>query len=122
MEDSVQDYVDERIIIVEGISDKQHIKKILNEKVQIICTYGTFGVEKFDIMLEEYHLDDREVYIFVDADDPGVRLRKELARELPHAIHLYVPEEWGEVETTPENLIALELVKHNFNIHSKYLL
>ena len=124
MEDSVRDDVieDSRIIIVEGVSDKRHLEKILDEQVNIICTYGTFGVEKFDIMLEEYELDDRDVYIFVDADEPGVELRSQLAQELPHAIHLYVSDEWGEVEVTPEKQVAIELVKHDFNVHSIYLM
>lgn len=113
---------DNRIIIVEGINDKRLIQKVLREKVPIICTYGTFGIEKFDEMLEDYDLDNREVYIFVDADEPGIELRRELMKELPHAQHMYIPSEHVEVETTPENIIATELVKHNFDIHPIYLM
>ena len=40
---------DNRIIIVEGINDKRLIQKVLREKVPIICTYGTFGIEKFEV-------------------------------------------------------------------------
>lgn len=110
-----------KVIIVEGQSDKVHLQKILMEYVEIICTYGTFGVEKFDRMLETYHLDDRDVYIFVDSDQSGVELRKQLAHELPHATHLYVPDEFQEVERTPEDIIAIELVKHHFAIDEMYL-
>jgi len=113
---------EDRIIIVEGLSDKRHIEKVLKENIPIICTYGTFGVEKFDEMLEKYQLDFREVYIFVDADEPGRELRKQLKRELPHASHLYIPDEWVEVETAPEKWIAMELVKYNFQIHPVYLI
>src|SRR5699024_8346301 len=113
---------DNRIIIVEGITDKRLIQKVLREKVPIICTYGTFGIEKFDEMIEEYDLDNREVYIFVDADEPGIELRGEVMKELPHAQHMYIPIEHVEVETTPENIIATELVKHNFDIHPIYLM
>lgn len=113
---------DNRIIIVEGVNDKRLIQKVLREKVLIICTYGTFGVEKFDEMLEEYDLDNQEVYVFVDADEPGVELRKELMRELPQAYHMYIPSEYVEVETTPENIVASELVKNNFDIHPIYLM
>lgn len=112
---------DNRIIIVEGISDKRRVQKVLKEEITIICTYGTFGVEKFDNMLEKYHLDDRDVYIFTDADEPGVGLRKELTRELPNAYHLYIPDEWVEVETAPEKIIASELLKHHFSVHPIYL-
>lgn len=123
-EDSVGDdcLEDDRIIIVEGKADKRHIQKILREQVHIICTYGTFGVEKFDIMLEKYHLDDRDVYIFVDADEPGMELRAALRRELPHATHLYVPDDWGEVEVTPQKVVATELVKNHFEVDAIYLM
>src|SRR5699024_5371552 len=94
---------DNRIIIVEGINDKRLIQKVLREKVLIICTYGTFGIEKFDEMLEEYDLDNREVYIFVDADEPGIELRRELMKELHQAQNIYIPSEHVEVEITPYN-------------------
>src|SRR5690625_6305571 len=92
----------EKVIIVEGIADKRQIQKIIAEDVEIVCTYGTFGVEKFDEMLEEYQLDDKEVYLLVDADEPGEKLRKQFISELPHAVHIYIPEEYQEVELTPE--------------------
>src|SRR5699024_9384704 len=82
---------DNRIIIVEGINDKRLIQKVLREKVTIICTYGTFRIEKFDKMLEENDLNNREVYIFVDADEAGIELRRELMKELPLAQHMYTP-------------------------------
>lgn len=112
----------EKVIIVEGLSDKRHIKKVIREDVEIICTHGTFGVEKFDDMLNQYDLDHRDVYIFVDADESGEKLRKQLRQELPHAHHLYIPIEWVEVETTPENIIATELLKFNIDIHPIYLI
>ncbi|HLR24059.1 MAG TPA: toprim domain-containing protein [Pseudogracilibacillus sp.] len=111
---------DKKVVIVEGTNDKHHIKKVLLEDVDIICTYGTFGVEKFDEMLEAYNLDYRDVYIFVDSDEPGEKLRQQLKQELPHAHHLYVPPEWAEVEATPEKLIAHELLQAHFEVHSIY--
>ena len=113
---------DKRIIIVEGLSDKLHISKVLDEDIDIICTHGTFGIEKFDEMLNEFDLDYRDVYIFVDADDSGIKLRRQLTSELPNAKHMYVPEEFQEVEVTPENIIATELVRHNFKINPIYLM
>jgi len=113
---------DNRIIIVEGSSDKRILQKVMKESVEIICTYGTFGVEKFDDMLDTYDLDFRDVYIFVDADEPGIQLRKQLTAELPHARHLYIPEEYVEVETTPERVLATELLKQNFEINPIYLM
>src|SRR5699024_7282650 len=111
---------DKKVVIVEGTNDKHHIKKVLLEDVDIICTYGTFGVEKFDEMLEAYNLDYRDVYIYVDSDEPGEKLRQQLKQELTHAYHLYVPQEWAEVEVTPEVLIAHELLQVHFEVHSIY--
>src|SRR5690625_5001042 len=111
-----------KVIIVEGKEDKRQIRKIISEDVEIICTYGTFSIEKFDDMLEKYHLDDREVYLLVDADESGEKLRKQLISELPHAVHIYIPEEHKEVERTPESILARELLKNNIQIHSRYLL
>lgn len=112
---------DKKIIIVEGLSDKLHIQKIIREEIDIICTHGTFGIEKFDEMLNEYDLDYRDVYIFVDADESGIKLRKQLTAELPNAIQMYIPDEYQQVELTPLNIIAHELVKHNFKIDPLYL-
>lgn len=112
---------DKKVIIVEGKADKKQIRKIISEDVVIICTFGTFGVGKFDEMLEKYQLDDREVYLLVDADESGEKLRKQLISELSHAVHIYIPEEYQEVERTPENILARELLKNNIQIHSRYL-
>lgn len=96
------------IIIVEGKNDKKLLQFVLAKDVQIICTYGTFGIEKFDEMLEEYWLDDRDVFIFVDTDRSGITLRKELTAQLPHAKHLYVSKDTREVEAaTPEEIAAI---------------
>lgn len=114
--------MDDKIIIVEGKADKKILKKILREDVEIICTYGTFGVEKFDEMLEKYDLDDREVYIFVDSDESGVKLRKQLKSELPNAYDMYVPETYREVERTPEKLLAQILVQNHFDVNPIFLM
>lgn len=113
--------LDKKVIIVEGKSDKKQIQRLLKEEIDIVCTYGTFGIEKFDAMLEKYALDDREVYIFVDADEPGVTLRKQLTRELPNARQLYIPEEYIEVELTPAIILASILQKNNIQIHEQYV-
>lgn len=89
------------IIIVEGLADKLHIQKLLNDRTDIICTHGTFGIEKFDDMLERYDLDNRKVYILVDEDNAGLKLRKQLRAELPHAIDLFIDSEYVEVEAAP---------------------
>lgn len=111
----------DKVIIVEGLTDKKQIEKVINENVTIICTHGTFSIERFDNLLEEYDLDNREVYIFVDEDKSGIELRKELTSELPHATQIYTDEEYKEVAATPVNILAAILNNHNIAINRFYL-
>src|SRR5690554_5552275 len=111
-----------KVIIVEGTTDKRKIEKIITERVEIICTYGTFSIERFDELLEEYDLDNQDVYILVDEDKAGIKLRKKLGHELPNARHLYVSEEYGEVASTPEEILAQILVGNHIRIDPFYLL
>lgn len=110
-----------KIIIVEGVTDKRELEKIIAEDVLIICTHGTLGVEEFDELLEAYHLDERDVYIFVDEDDSGMKLRKQLMRELPHAEHLYISSEYKEVATAPADVLARVLAAKNIVVHPFFL-
>ena len=111
----------EKVIIVEGTTDKAQIKKVIDEDVIILCTFGTFGIERFDQLLEEYELDDREVYIFTDEDEAGSTLRKQLKRELPHAQHIYISGEHKEVATTPLNVIAPLLASKKIQVKPFFL-
>jgi toprim domain protein len=87
------------VLIVEGTSDRKRVKKVLNESVDVICTYGTLSDEKLETLI--LPIEDKDVYILVDADDAGESLRKLLKRELPNATHLYTMKGYGQVETTP---------------------
>src|SRR5690625_6495266 len=75
------------VIIVEGLTDKKQVEKVIDEDVTIVCTHGTFGIERFDELLETYDLDHKEVFILVDEDKAGIQLRKQLARELRSEEH-----------------------------------
>lgn len=112
---------DKKVIIVEGNSDKVQLEKLIVEEIDIICTHGTFSIGRFDELLLKYDLDHRKVFIFVDADESGEQLRKELSAELPHAEHLYVNENFKEVATTPESFLATQLLKKHIEIDVRYL-
>ncbi|SFF90565.1 toprim domain protein [Halobacillus alkaliphilus] len=112
----------ERIIIVEGITDKRKIKKILDEDIEIICTHGTLGIERMEELIYDYNLDERRVYILVDEDDSGYKLRKQLSEELPHAVHIYIDKAFREVAATPEPELARALLNRHFNVKSIYLI
>lgn len=111
-------YVD-KILIVEGKSDKTRVKSIVKEPVEIICTNGTISLTKLDELID--FLEDKEVYILVDADEAGEKLRKQLKRELPQAEHLYIDRMYREVATAPMNHLATVLLGANIDIHTEYL-
>ncbi|WP_197276396.1 toprim domain-containing protein [Bacillus sp. JCM 19034] len=94
----------EKVLIVEGSNDRKRVKKVLDETVTIVCTHGTLSSEK----LEEFILpiENEDVYILVDADASGEKIRKQLKHELPNAIHLYTMREYGQVESTPLSYLA----------------
>lgn len=111
----------QKIIIVEGKTDKQQIKPLLSEEVIILSTQGTFAIERFDYLLEEYQLDDHDVYIFVDEDEAGKKLRIELKRELPQATHIYTDSNYKEVAETPKDILAQILIDYHFKVIPIYL-
>ncbi|NRD76425.1 toprim domain-containing protein [Bacillus sp. BRMEA1] len=111
-------YVD-KVLIVEGKSDKNRVKNILKEPVEIICTNGTISITKLDELID--FLEDKEVYILVDADEAGEKLRKQLKREFPQAEHLYIDRMYREVATAPIKHLATVLLSANIDVHTEYL-
>ncbi|MEN1969756.1 toprim domain-containing protein [Lentibacillus sp. N15] len=112
----------DKVIIVEGLTDKKQINKVITEDLEIVCTNGTLGVERFDELLYTYDLDNKDVFILVDEDESGIKLRKQLARELPHAKHLYVSSEFREVATTPEQVLATILAGKRIDVNPIFLM
>lgn len=64
---------DERVIIVEGGSDKKRLARILVEPVEIICTNGTVSPYRLEELLAPY--EEHELFVFVDADEDGEKTR-----------------------------------------------
>ena len=108
-----------KIIIVEGKTDRDKLQHVLNEPVDIICTYGTLSNEKVESII--WPLQDEEVFVLVDADGAGNKLRQQLKRELPNAKHLYTRRMYGEVATTPLEHLARILFDAHFEVHEQYL-
>ena len=109
----------EKVIIVEGSSDKKKVQKILNEDVTVLCTNGTISHQKMDYFVDE--LFDKEVYIMVDQDKSGERLRKQFKREMPYATHIYIDRVYREVASAPNHHVATVLVSANFRVHTEFL-
>ena len=109
----------DKIIIVEGTSDKRKVKDIVREPVEIICTNGTIGIAKLDDLIED--LFDKDVYILVDADTSGEKIRKLFRKELPEAEHIFIDKMYREVAAAPDQHIASVLLQANIDIHPKFL-
>lgn len=105
--------MDERVMIVEGKTDRQRLQSILAEQVKILCTYGTFSGERVEQLKEEID-PDADLYIFTDEDDSGKKLRRLLQEEFPDAFHLYTRKEYAEVANTPLEILAEILERAGF--------
>jgi toprim domain protein len=101
-----------KAIIVEGKTDKQQLERVLDEEVDIICTYGTIGQVSLEDLIDEYEY--CEVYVLVDADKAGKELRRSIKQEFPNFRHLYTRKKYREVASTPLEELALILHKAHF--------
>ncbi|GGM35853.1 hypothetical protein GCM10011351_22360 [Paraliobacillus quinghaiensis] len=112
----------EKIIIVEGRTDREQIEKVINEEITIICTNGTLGLGKMEELVLEYDLDNKDVFILVDEDQAGHKLRKQLSIELPHATHIFIDKTFREVAATPALELATALLSKRIAVDPNYLL
>ncbi|MFJ7935701.1 toprim domain-containing protein [Sporosarcina sp. NPDC096371] len=110
----------DKVIIVEGGQDRKRLARILAEPVDIICTNGTVSPYRLEELLAPY--EQHELYVFVDADESGDKIRTLFKREFPAAIHLYTEKVYREVETTPYKVLATILLEANFNVQPNFLL
>ncbi|MGJ9383668.1 toprim domain-containing protein [Salipaludibacillus sp. CF4.18] len=103
----------DKVLIVEGKNDRKRVKQVLDEAVEVICTYGTLSDEKLERFI--FPIEDLDVYILVDADQSGEKLRKQLKRELPNATHIHTEKTYGQIETTPFHYLT-EILEGHFNV------
>ncbi|WP_394234557.1 toprim domain-containing protein [Niallia oryzisoli] len=109
----------DKVIIVEGTSDKRKVKSIVKEPIEIICTNGTISASLLDEWIDTLY--DKDVYVLVDADAAGEKLRKQLMREFPRAEHLFIDKMYREVASAPEFHLAAVLIGANIEVHTQYL-
>lgn len=107
----------EKLIVVEGKTDREKIVRLIDEPIEIICTHGTVGLEQMEELID--FLEDKEVYILVDADDAGNKLRKQLKHELPNANHLYIRKLYKEVARTPDEDLRRVLENAHFKVREE---
>jgi toprim domain protein len=111
--------LNEKVIIVEGSTDRKRVQAVLNESVEIICTNGTISLTKLDELVDA--LENKEVYILADADESGEKLRKQLRREMPNAFHLYIDRTYREVANAPGYHLATVLLAANMDVKAEFL-
>ncbi|MCE4949098.1 topiosmerase [Staphylococcus hominis] len=103
-----------KVIIVEGKSDKKKVQQVIAEPVNIICTHGTMSIDKLDDMIETLY--GKQVYILADSDDEGEKIRKWFKRYLSESEHIYVDKTYCEVARCPKNYLAHVLSQYGFNV------
>ncbi|MTD31773.1 toprim domain-containing protein [Planomicrobium sp. YIM 101495] len=106
----------EKVIVVEGRSDKLRIAPLIAEPVKIICTNGTVSATRLEELLLPY--EDLELIILLDADSSGEKLRKLVKREFPEARHVYIDRTYKEVATTPLRVLLDVLISADVAVTS----
>jgi toprim domain protein len=110
----------QKVLIVEGGSDRKRLQKVLAESVEIICTNGTISPYRIEEMLIPY--EECDLFVFLDADESGEKIRTLFKRQYPEATHLYTEPAYRQVETTPYRVLAAVLLAANFEVHPEFLL
>ncbi|OAB39430.1 DNA primase [Paenibacillus macquariensis subsp. defensor] len=106
-------------IIVEGKNDRSKLRRLLMPDVTILCTFGTLNSIKLESLLNK--VEDNEVYLFMDNDSSGKKIRGVLRDSFPDAAHMYTRRGYAGVEGTPDEYLIAQLEKaslHEFIIYS----
>lgn len=109
----------EKVILVEGRSDKLKLLPILAEPAEIICTNGTISHVKLEEILSPF--DDLPIYAFLDSDKSGEQIRSIVRKVYPEAVHVFTNPVYGEVANTPFDVLASILLRANIKVKKEYL-
>ena len=103
-----------KVIIVEGKSDRERLLSVLDENVEIICTNGTLNDEAMERLSSDFK--DGEIYVLTDADAAGNALRRKIKTEISYARHLYTRKIYREIATTPLEYLTEMLQRSHFAV------
>lgn len=106
------------IIIVEGKNDRSKLRRLLHEDITILCTFGTLNSNKVESLRK--HVKNSEVYLFMDNDPSGKRIRGVLRDTFPDAVHIYTRKGYAGVEGTPDEYIIAQLEKAGLEEYINY--
>ncbi|CAD2078932.1 topiosmerase [Jeotgalicoccus coquinae] len=110
----------DKVLIVEGKTDKRRLEEVLVEPVQIICTFGTMGISKLDEIIEQ--LGDSQIFILSDADKEGRKIRKWFKKYISESTHIYIDPKFGEVGRCPHDYLANLLLRHGFYVDTSLIM
>lgn len=96
-------------IIVEGKNDRSRLRRLLTSDITILCTFGTLNNAKLDALQKQVR--DQEVYLFMDNDSSGKRIRGILRDAFPDAEQIYTRRGYAGVEGTPDEYLIAQLEK-----------
>jgi toprim domain protein len=96
-------------IIVEGKNDRSKLRRLLDEEVRIYCTFGTLNHEKLETLRKK--VKDDELFLFLDNDPSGKRIRGVLRDAFPDAEQIYTRRGYAGVEGTPDEYLIAQLEK-----------
>lgn len=106
-------------IIVEGKNDRSKLRRLLlGEEITILCTFGTLNSSKLESL--QRRVGEDEVYLFLDNDSSGKKIRGILRDVFPEAIHMYTRRGYAGVEGTPDEYIIAQLEKAGLEAHILY--
>ncbi|MBD8499137.1 toprim domain-containing protein [Paenibacillus arenosi] len=108
----------EIVIIVEGKNDRSRLRRLLNDYVVILCTFGTLNTAKLETLIKQ--VSDREVYLFMDNDASGKKIRGVLRDAFPDAEHIYTRRGYAGVEGTPDEYVIQQLEKAGLEEYIMY--
>lgn len=97
------------VIVVEGKNDRSRLQKLLSSEIAILCTYGTLSTERIESLKKK--IGDSAVYLFMDNDASGKKIRAILRDTYPDAEHIYTRRGYAGVEGTPDEYLIQQLEK-----------
>ncbi|MBD2845680.1 DNA primase [Paenibacillus sp. IB182496] len=105
-------------IVVEGKNDRSRLRRVLDAQVPVHCTFGTPGTRQVERLLKQ--VGDREVYLFMDNDASGRKIRGILSDAFPDAHHMYTRRGYPGVEGTPPEYLIEQLEKAGLESYILY--
>ncbi len=96
-------------LIVEGKNDRSRLRRLLTSDITILCTFGTLNTAKLESLHKQ--VKDQEVYLFMDNDSSGKKIRGALRDVFPDAEHIYTRRGYAGVEGTPDEYLIAQLEK-----------